>query len=156
MELVNNLAKSFLLHPEKYAPWLIESCKAYDSSRVLFLLIVLQSTIIRKDSGISFFILLFLSSIFPFLFFFVQLQILLMFAFLAFLFSFLQFGLSMILYQFMFFYSYFDFFKKIPTVGSSQFIGFFEVLYPVLKIEWDVYESTYGASIDKVLQFSSI
>ncbi|KAL0547236.1 hypothetical protein IC582_017165 [Cucumis melo] len=82
MEVVNNLAKSFLLHPEECAPWLIESCKAYDSSRVLFLLIVLQSTVMQKDS-------------------------------------------------------------------TSQFIGFFEVLCPVLKIEWDVYESTYGASIDK-------
>ncbi|XP_038896984.1 uncharacterized protein At3g06530 [Benincasa hispida] len=82
MEVVNNLAKSFLLHPEEYAPWLIESCKAYDSSRILFLLIVLQSTVMQKDS-------------------------------------------------------------------STQFMGFFEVLCPVLKIEWDVYESTYGASIDK-------
>lgn len=68
MEVVNNLAKSFLLHPEEYAPWLIESCKAYDSSRVLFLLIVLQSTVMQKDSGISFFIL-FLSTIFPLNFF---------------------------------------------------------------------------------------
>ncbi|XP_022943098.1 uncharacterized protein At3g06530 [Cucurbita moschata] len=82
MDVVNNLAKSFLLHPEEYTPWLIESCKACDSSRVLFLLVVLQSTVMQKDS-------------------------------------------------------------------NTQFWSFFEVLFPVLKIEWDVYESTYGASIDK-------
>lgn len=45
---------------------------------------------------------------------------------------------------------YFDFFP-FPIVDNAQFLGFFEVLCPVLKIEWDVCESTYGASIEKVL-----
>ncbi|XP_059305011.1 uncharacterized protein At3g06530 isoform X3 [Lycium ferocissimum] len=51
---INALAKTLSVHPDEYLPWLVECCKTSELSKILFLLVLLQSfTLLETDGGFS-------------------------------------------------------------------------------------------------------
>ncbi|XP_059305010.1 uncharacterized protein At3g06530 isoform X2 [Lycium ferocissimum] len=49
---INALAKTLSVHPDEYLPWLVECCKTSELSKILFLLVLLQSfTLLETGDG---------------------------------------------------------------------------------------------------------
>ncbi|XP_048446393.1 LOW QUALITY PROTEIN: uncharacterized protein At3g06530-like [Pyrus x bretschneideri] len=51
MDTITGLASRFSLHPEEFMPWLINSANAFESSRTLFFLVMLQTLLIQKNKS---------------------------------------------------------------------------------------------------------
>ncbi|XP_068328989.1 uncharacterized protein At3g06530-like [Pyrus communis] len=51
MDTITGLASKFLLHPEEFMPWLINSANAFEPSRTLFFLVMMQTLVIQKNES---------------------------------------------------------------------------------------------------------
>ncbi|CAN6705484.1 unnamed protein product [Malus baccata var. baccata] len=51
MDTITGLASRFLLHPEEFMPWLVNSANAFESSRTLFFLVMMQTLVIQKNES---------------------------------------------------------------------------------------------------------
>ena len=50
LDTINCLAERIFIHPEKYIPWITQSCKDLELSKTIFFLAILQSLLVQKNS----------------------------------------------------------------------------------------------------------
>ncbi|KAL5569803.1 hypothetical protein UlMin_026378 [Ulmus minor] len=63
LDTINCLAERIFIHPEKYIPWITQSCKDFELSKTIFFLAILQSLLVQKNKSSQ--TLAFMEAIYP-------------------------------------------------------------------------------------------